>query len=210
LRRKRGALRRTDGKRRRSAASPRVVARRKPLRCNRLRGAMRENVVLTRRFDRPFNRLRRMRGPRAFSAAQVPNEKQRRGKRLDMVPVARMARTLTAARSLAANRRQRSSRDFFVRQRLAFQRRRCGGGTRFQPPLPVGRGKIRWAEFSGVGSVFAAQIGKSFKPCACPGNDFRGAFFLRKFCRRGVSFNVGELRSNRYAIPPEQSTNATY
>jgi hypothetical protein len=41
-----------------------------------------------------------------------------------------------------------------------------------------------------VGQAVAALIGGSFNRCACPRKDFRRAFFLRKFFRNPVSFNV--------------------
>jgi hypothetical protein len=48
----------------------------------------------------------------------------------------------------------------------------------------------QWAAHRRVGRAFAASIGRSFKACACPRKDFRAAFFLRKFFRNSVSFNV--------------------
>jgi hypothetical protein len=41
-----------------------------------------------------------------------------------------------------------------------------------------------------VGRPFAASTGRSLNARACPRKDFRAVFFLRKFFRNSVSFNV--------------------
>jgi hypothetical protein len=41
-----------------------------------------------------------------------------------------------------------------------------------------------------VGRAVAASIGRSFNKHACPRKDFRAVFFLGKFFRNSVSFNV--------------------
>jgi hypothetical protein len=41
-------------------------------------------------------------------------------------------------------------------------------------------------------ALFAASIGRSFNVCACSRKDFRAVFFLRKFFRNSVSFNVSD------------------
>jgi hypothetical protein len=50
-----------------------------------------------------------------------------------------------------------------------------------------------------VGRAVAASTRRSFNACACPRKDFRGVFFLRKFSRNSVSFNVPQLCVQRGA-----------
>jgi hypothetical protein len=56
------------------------------------------------------------------------------------------------------------------------------GPTKFWP----------WAANRGVGCAVAASMVKSFNARACPWKDFRAVFFLRKFSRNSVAFNVPE------------------
>jgi hypothetical protein len=49
-----------------------------------------------------------------------------------------------------------------------------------------------------VGRAFAISIGRSFNRRACPRKGFRAVFFLRKFFRNSVSFNVPQAAA-RYA-----------
>jgi hypothetical protein len=49
-----------------------------------------------------------------------------------------------------------------------------------------------WAANPAWAGRFAASIGRSFSVCACPRKDFRAVFFLRRFSRHSVSFNVAE------------------
>jgi hypothetical protein len=51
---------------------------------------------------------------------------------------------------------------------------------------------MRWAANPAVGRAVAASAGRSFNRRACPRKDFRRVFFLRKFLRNSVSFNVAE------------------
>jgi hypothetical protein len=48
-----------------------------------------------------------------------------------------------------------------------------------------------------VGRAIAASIGRSLNPRACPRKDFRRVFFLRKFFRSSVSFNVPQPNCGR-------------
>jgi hypothetical protein len=61
---------------------------------------------------------------------------------------------------------------------------RGSGPTKFPP----------WAADDCVGRAVAAAMGRSFNRRACPRKDFRRVFFLRKFSRNSVSFNVPETR----------------
>jgi hypothetical protein len=60
----------------------------------------------------------------------------------------------------------------------------CRRRRRGQAPLPP------WAANRWVGHAGAASVGRSSKRSACPKKHFRRVFFLRKFYRRPVSFNV--------------------
>src|SRR4051795_11314242 len=75
---------------------------------------------------------------------------------------------------------------------FAGNRARSGGQT----------GLPGWAASRRVGRAFAASIGRSFNWWACPRNDFRGVFFLRKLFRNPVSIKIALWGARTGPSPP--------
>jgi hypothetical protein len=77
------------------------------------------------------------------------------------------------------------------------RRREPNGGLRCaNPPYGLSRGQRKfplWAGNRCVGWAVASSIGRSSNRAACLRKDFRRVFFLRKFFRNSVSFNVPEV-----------------
>jgi hypothetical protein len=114
-------LRRDGDNRRPFAATLRVVWRGNPCRWKRLKDVARTISRAAKEIRTPVQSLgRAFEGDAQDGRRVIRHEIRHRGKHLSLARDLRMPRTLTAPTSLAANRRQRAQRDFFMRQDEVF------------------------------------------------------------------------------------------